>query len=202
MLNAAHYAGRDQIERLAYLERQVAKCRKCPNLAATRQNTVFGEGNPESGGIVIVGEAPGADEDGSGRPFVGRAGQLLDRGLRQYGLLRQDVYICNCVKCRPDPPLGQSNRPPTRAELQDCLPYLLAQLQILEPSVIVALGNAALDGLGLDAKISDVRGKVIRTLSWPMVPTWHPACVLRNPTPDVYAQFYSDLGVAFQVITG
>ncbi len=200
-LKAAHYEGRSAVEQLAYLERRVAACRKCPDLAKTRLNTVFGCGNTGEGGIFIVGEAPGADEDSCGVPFVGRAGQILTAGLKKLGIERKDVYVANCLKCRPDPPLGRGNRPPTRAELADCVPFLLAQLEIVDPAVVVALGNSALEALGIDAQVSKVRGTVDRSRPWPIVPTWHPAYVLRNPNAETYAQFYGDLVVAHELLS-
>lgn len=185
--------GRTPDEKLQWLERVVRGCTRCPRLAGTRTNTVFGEGSTEPGGFVLVGEAPGLDEDVNGRPFVGRAGQLLENALRTCGLLRTDVYLVNCLKCRPDALTG--NRQPTHLELATCLPYLYAQLEILEPAVVVALGSTALEGLGVDAKISAVRGKVLRTRPWVIVPTWHPAYVLRNGALAA-EQFEKDLAEA------
>ena len=199
----ARYEGSTARERLAYLERCVANCRKCPRLAETRTHTVFGEGSFEIGGIFIVGEAPGSDEDACGKPFVGRAGQILEKGLDRLCLQRKDVYIANCLKCRPDPPLGRGNRPPTRGEMQDCVPFLLAQIEIVDPFVILALGNSALEALGIDAQISKVRGTVIRSehQHCAVVPTWHPAYVLRNPNAETYEQFYGDLEMACELLT-
>jgi DNA polymerase len=200
-LKPAAYEGRTVQERLAYLERKVAACKVCPHLAAKRENTVFGEGCLDAGGIFILGEAPGVDEDTYGRPFVGRSGQLLDRALRAVGLERSDVYIANSLKCRPDPLPGQGNRAPSSMEIMDCAPFVRAQLEILEPAVIVALGNTALEALGLDERITKVRGKVLRVdqQRCPVVPTWHPAYVLRD-RGEAYEQFIADLELACEVV--
>jgi uracil-DNA glycosylase family 4 len=195
----AVYDGRTPAEQLKWLERSVSFCKKCPNLASTRMNTVFGEGALEPDGLVLVGEAPGSDEDVNGRPFVGQAGKLLERALKTCGLLRQDVYLVNCLKCRPDTPGGAGNRPPTRLEMAACLSYLYAQLKILEPAVVVALGGTALEGLGVDAKISEVRGKVLRTRPWVIVPTWHPTYVLRSGG-EAAAQLEADLAKACDIL--
>ena len=127
-------------ERLARLRSVAEVCQKCPHLAASRRTVVFGVGNPEAE-LIFVGEAPGADEDVQGEPFVGRAGQLLTKIIETMGYRREDVYIANILKCRPDTP-GQSagNRPPTPEEMTTCLPYLLEQIEVIQPKVIVALG--------------------------------------------------------------
>ncbi len=201
-VSAARYAGQVPERQLAYLERIVEGCTKCESICKERTRTVFGEGCVEQGGIFIVGEAPGVDEDALGRPFIGRAGQLLVKVLRRFGLLRNDVYLANCLKCRPNPPLGMSNRPPTRPELVDCLPYLYAQIEILKPCIVVALGNTALEGLGVDKPISKIRGTVLHLSFGPVVPTWHPAYVLRNPTEEAYTQLCHDFQVAVDLVTG
>jgi DNA polymerase len=151
---------------------------------------------------MIVGEAPGEDEDLTGLPFVGRAGKLLETTLAGLGLLRRDVYIANCLKCRPDPPYGSTNRPPSKVELEDCLPFLYAQVEILDPAVILALGNTAASGLGFDEPISLIRGQVLWYRQWPVVPTWHPAYLLRSPSKDAQQQFEADIQTALKVISG
>ena len=129
------------------MQSRVSVCMLCPHLAASRTQTVFGVGNPDAD-LMFIGEAPGADEDRQGEPFVGRAGQLLTRIIGTMGLGRSDVYIANILKCRPDMPRGVSgNRPPTPVEMQTCLPYLAEQIDIIQPRVLVALGATAVEGL-------------------------------------------------------
>src|SRR4029077_2996830 len=125
-------------EKLRQLEQTALACRKCPHLVAFRHQVVFGVGNPDAE-LMFVGEAPGADEDARGEPFVGRAGQLLTRIIETMGFSRAEVYIANVLKCRPDMPRGSSgNRPPTPNEMQTCLPYLAEQIAIIKPGVLVA----------------------------------------------------------------
>src|SRR5213595_4142377 len=125
---------------LAQVRDRVCVCMKCPHLARSRTQTDFGVGNPDAE-LMFVGEAPGADEDARGEPFVGRAGQLLTRIITAMGFSRGDVYIANVLKCRPDMPRGSfGNRPPTPEEMQTCLPYLAEQIEIIKPKVLVALG--------------------------------------------------------------
>src|SRR5205809_7947044 len=120
---------------LAPIRERVRVCTKCRHLASSRTQTVFGVGNPEAE-LMFIGEAPGADEDRRGEPFVGRAGQLLTRIIETMGFKRSDVYIANVLKCRPDMPSGSSgNRPPTPEEMPTCLPYLIEQIEIIQPKV-------------------------------------------------------------------
>ena len=136
----------DKAALLAPIQARVANCVKCPHLAASRTQTVFGVGNPDAE-LMFIGEAPGADEDARGEPFVGRAGQLLTKIIAAMGYTRADVYIANVLKCRPDMPRGSSgNRPPTPEEMQTCLPYLAEQIDIIQPRVLVALGATAVEG--------------------------------------------------------
>ena len=160
---------------LAALAELVAACTRCP-LHDTRTNPVFGEGAADAR-VVCVGEAPGAREDETGRPFVGRAGQLLDRLLLTVGLARESVYICNVLKSRPP-----NNRDPLPDEVQACSPYLLRQLALIRPEVIVAFGAFAARTL-LDTKsaLGRMRGTVHRYAGYPVVVTYHPAALLRNP---------------------
>lgn len=165
--------------RLPQLASEVAVCTRC-TLAQSRTQTVFARGNPEAA-ACFVGEGPGADEDAQGLPFVGRAGQLLDRMIGAMGLSpERDVYICNIVKCRPP-----GNRRPEPAEIAACMPYLHEQLALVEPRVIVALGNTAVAAL-LDTKvgITKLRGewKLYRGRTLVM-PTYHPSYLLR-PSPQ------------------
>jgi DNA polymerase len=139
-------------ERLAPVRSRVLVCTQCPHLAASRTQTVFGIGNPDAE-IMFIGEAPGADEDAQGEPFVGRAGQLLTKIIAAMGFAREEVYIANVLKCRPDMPRGQSgNRPPTLDEMQTCLPYLKEQIDIVQPKALVALGATALKACSAHAE--------------------------------------------------
>lgn len=156
-------------------ESQVSICTKCA-LSQTRTNTVFGVGNPDAG-IVFVGEAPGRDEDLKGEPFVGRAGQLLTKILAAIDFEREDVYICNVLKCRPP-----DNRDPAPDEVLHCEPYLRAQLDIIQPRVICALGRiAAQTLLKTKTSLTKLRADVHDYHGIPMVVTYHPAALLRNP---------------------
>lgn len=169
---------------LRALQARVQSCTKCPHLADSRRNVVFGVGNPEAR-LMFVGEAPGADEDLQGEPFVGRAGQLLTRIIQAMGLERSQVYIGNVLKCRPDTP-GQAagNRKPTPTEMITCLPYLEEQIGIIRPEVLVALGLTAVEGLlGKQAAATPMgrmRGRWLEFRGIPLMVTYHPAYLLRN----------------------
>ena len=153
----------------------VESCQKC-SLCETRTNTVFGAGD-ENAKLVFVGEAPGADEDKQGVPFVGRSGQKLTQIIEAMGLSRSEVYIANVLKCRPP-----GNRNPLPEEIQKCEPYLIAQLQFIEPKVICALGGfAAQTLLRTDQGISRLRGRFHTYQGVRLMPTYHPAYLLRNP---------------------
>ncbi len=148
----------------------------CPTLCPGRTNAVPGEGNPRAK-MVLVGEAPGATEDATGRPFVGQAGRLLDSILEAIELRREDVYITNIVKCRPP-----QNRKPLPDEIARCLPYLHRQLELIRPKVIVALGGTAGEALlNVRKSLGELRGKVHAYGGIPLVVTYHPAALLRNP---------------------
>jgi uracil-DNA glycosylase family 4 len=164
-------------ERLDSLRPEVLGCRAC-GLRDGATQVVFGEGHPEAR-IVFVGEGPGADEDKQGRPFVGRAGQLLDRMIAAMGMSRfQDVYILNVVKCRPP-----GNRTPTPEEWDACHPHLERQLEILDPVIVVLLGSTALKALlGPTLRITQMRGQWIERQGRWWMPTYHPAALLRNPS--------------------
>ena len=164
-------------ERLSSLAEEVSKCSAC-GLCRERQQTVFSRGKGEVG-LCFIGEGPGADEDRLGAPFVGKAGQLLDRMIAAMGLGRDEVYVCNIVKCRPP-----KNRKPTPEEMAACMPFLEEQLRLIRPSVIVALGATAVQGLlQVSGGITRMRG------SWKLyrgeiavMPTFHPAYLLRSPS--------------------
>jgi DNA polymerase len=179
---------------LAELRARVMPCAKCAHLAASRKSVVFGVGDPEAG-LMFVGEAPGADEDLQGEPFVGKAGELLTKIIVAMGLRRETVYIANILKCRPDTP-GQAsgNRKPTPAEMQTCIPYLHEQIDIIKPQVLVALGSTAAEGLmGAPVAIGKMRGHWQTFRGVPMMPTFHPAYLLRNQAPSEKRKVWEDM---------
>src|SRR5438045_5750714 len=145
---------------LAAVRERVGACTRCAHLACSRTQTVFGVGNPNAD-LMFIGEAPGADEDQQGEPFVGRAGQLLTRILKAMNFAREDVYIANILKYRPDVPAGSfGTPPPTPTEMQTCRPYLMEQIDIIQPRVLVALGAVAVEGLlGTRAAMRELRGR-------------------------------------------
>jgi len=173
---------------------RVAVCVKCPHLARTRTQTVFGVGNPDAE-LMFIGEAPGADEDARGEPFVGRAGQLLTKIIQAMGFQRSDVYIANVLKCRPDMPPGSfGNRPPTPVEMQTCLPYLTEQIDIIQPKVLVALGATAVEGLlGTRGVMRELRGKWHSHQDTPLMITYHPSYLLRNQAPSEKRKVWEDM---------
>jgi len=186
--------GSTKAEQLRHLAERAAVCVKCTNLAARRHTVVFGVGNPEAK-LVFVGEAPGEDEDLQGEPFVGRAGQLLTKMILAMGLTREQVYIANIVKCRPDMPVGSTgNRKPTRQEMETCVPYLRAQLEVIKPTVLVALGATAVEGLlGSIGTIGSLRGKFLEYRGTPVMPTYHPSYLLRNQSNTEKRKVWEDL---------
>ncbi len=154
--------------------REIRDCKKCP-LYESRTKFVFGEGN-EHARLMFVGEAPGADEDRTGRPFVGRAGQLLNKMLKNIDIDREDVFITNILKCRPP-----NNRDPEPAEVQECLPYLHKQIEMIQPKLIVALGRVAGQNLlNKSAALRDMRKQRWEYRGIEMMVTYHPAAILRN----------------------
>lgn len=176
---------------LEVIKAEVEACAKC-GLAKTRTNTVFSRGNPKAK-LVFIGEAPGADEDAQGLPFVGRAGQLLDKMIQAMGLdPEKDVYVCNIIKCRPP-----GNRRPEPEETEACIPYLHEQLAVIDPKVIVALGNTAVGTL-LNTKlgITKVRGNwKLYKGKVPVMPTYHPSYLIRPSAQQAEAkkQAWEDL---------
>ena len=178
----------------AELRTKVLACVKCPHLVASRKTVVFGVGNPDAA-LMFVGEAPGSDEDEQGEPFVGAAGQLLTKIIQATGLAREQVYIANILKCRPDTP-GQSsgNRKPTSAEMQTCIPWLHQQIDLIRPRVLVALGATAVEGLlGKTTGISKLRGTWRTYRSIPLMPTYHPAYLLRNQAMSEKRKVWEDM---------
>jgi DNA polymerase len=176
------------------LRRRALACVKCPHLASSRKTVVFGVGSIDAE-LMFVGEAPGADEDEQGEPFVGKAGQLLTKIIQTMGLSRQTVYIGNILKCRPDTP-GQSagNRPPKPEEMATCIPYLHEQIDLIRPKVIVALGATAVTGLlGKTIGITKLRGQWQTYRGTPLMPTYHPAYLLRNQALSEKRKVWEDM---------
>lgn len=170
----------DKTAAMAALRERALVCEKCPHLVKSRRQVVFGVGNVNAD-LMFVGEAPGMDEDAQGEPFVGRAGQLLTKIIVAMGLTRADVYIGNVLKCRPDTP-GQryGNRKPTVEEMETCIPWLLEQIEIIQPKVLVGLGATALEGLmGSKVAITRLRGQWQTFRGIPLMPTFHPSFLLR-----------------------
>lgn len=154
---------------------EVKECKKC-QLYLSRDNVVFGEGNPDAR-LLFIGEAPGAEEDIQARPFVGRSGQLLTKIIAAMGLKREEVYIANILKCRPP-----GNRDPHPHEIEGCIHYLFMQLDIIAPEMIVVLGRVAgITLFGKDFSITKERGKKLEFRGIPVIPTFHPAYLLMNP---------------------
>ncbi|MGA2786890.1 MAG: uracil-DNA glycosylase [Verrucomicrobiota bacterium] len=178
----------------AALRERALACVKCPHLASSRKSVVFGVGSIDAQ-LMFVGEAPGADEDEQGEPFVGKAGQLLTKIIQATGLGRADVYIANILKCRPDTP-GQSagNRKPTSDEMATCIPYLHEQIDLIRPRVIVALGATAVEGLlGKTLGITKLRGTWKTYRGTPLMPTYHPAYLLRNQAMSEKRKVWEDM---------
>jgi DNA polymerase len=176
------------------LRARALACQRCPHLARSRTNVVFGVGDIRSP-LLFVGEAPGADEDAQGEPFVGAAGRLLTKIINTMGFSRETVYIANVLKCRPDTP-GQTsgNRKPTSEEMKTCLPYLLEQIRIIQPKAIVALGATAMEGLfGKPVAITRARGMWHQFEGIPVMPTYHPSYLLRNQSLSVKRQVWEDM---------
>ena len=201
LVEAAHEATSPAvaIEQLdwAGLREQVAACTRCAELAASRSQTVFGVGNPDADWLVI-GEAPGAEEDRQGEPFVGRAGKLLDAMLAAIALDRRQAYIANVLKCRPP-----NNRDPRPEEVANCRPWLDRQIALIRPRVILVVGRiAAQTLLGTDAPLSRLRGQVHRLpgTDIPVIVTYHPAYLLRTPKDKRKA--WDDLKLACRVMAG
>jgi len=179
---------------LAAVREELGECCRCA-LHGMRKNIVFGEGNTRAS-LVFVGEAPGADEDRQGRPFVGRAGQLLTKIIEAMKMQRREVYICNILKCRPP-----GNRNPLPEEIAACEPFLIRQLEAIRPKAICALGTfAAQTLLKNDVPISLLRGRWHRYHEIPLMPTYHPAYLLRNPAQK--RQVWEDVQQVMKLLSG
>ena len=180
---------------MADLRAQALACTRCEHLVASRKQVVFGVGN-EAADILFVGEAPGADEDAQGEPFVGAAGQLLTKMLKGMGLARADVYIANILKCRPDTPNQRTgNRAPTADEMTTCSDWLHRQIDFIQPKVIVALGKVAVGGLleMENVPITKFRGTWKTYRGIPLMPTFHPAYLLHQESMQNKRAVWEDL---------
>ena len=186
--------GSTKAEQLRHLGERASVCVKCPHLAARRHTVVFGVGDPDAR-LMFIGEGPGEDEDLQGEPFVGRAGQLLTKMILAMGLTREQVYIANILKCRPDMPPGvPGNRKPTKQEMETCVPYLRAQIDVIKPGVMVALGATAVEGLlGPVGSVGSLRGKFLEYRGTPLMPTYHPSYLLRNQSNTEKRKVWEDL---------
>lgn len=184
-INTKNKSNKNAAELLDDLKQKVSKCLKC-QLGKTRLNPVFGVGYPYAD-ILFIGEGPGFQEDHKGEPFIGRAGALLDKIINAMGFSRETVYIANIVKCHPmknpqDPELRGNDRPPTFEEMSTCKPYLDKQIEIISPKVIVTLGSSSTKALlATDEVISSLRGNFKEYNGIKLMPTYHPAALLRNP---------------------
>ncbi|MFP4540206.1 MAG: uracil-DNA glycosylase [Opitutales bacterium] len=182
-------------ERWAWLRDQVLGDLVCQEHVKPGKQVVFGVGSIEAE-ILFCGEAPGAEEETQGEPFVGPAGELLTRIIGAMGLRREQVYICNIMNWRPEMPTAFGNRPPTQEEMGYCLPYLRAQLEVVQPKVIVALGKTAVDGLlGPDPqrRMGRIRGTWSEFNGVPLMPTFHPSYLLRNNSKRTKREVWEDL---------
>jgi len=181
-------------ELLEPIRERVRACTKCAHLACSRTQPVFGVGNPDAD-VMFIGEAPGVDEDQQGEPFVGRAGQLLTKIIKAMNFAREDVYIANILKCRPDMPSGSfGNRAPTPGEMQTCRPYLVEQIDVIQPKVLVALGAVAVEGLlGMRGTMRELRGRWHAYNGIPLMITYHPAYLLRNQAPSEKRKVWEDM---------
>ncbi len=169
-------------------------CTECDHLVRSRTHVVFGVGNPQAD-LMFIGEAPGADEDAEGEPFVGKAGQLLTKIIQTMGFTRDRVYIANVLKCRPDLPPGESgNRKPKPAEMATCFPWLGEQIRLIQPKVLVALGATATEGLLREKQpMRDLRGQWLTYEGIPTIVTYHPAYLLRNQSITEKRKVWEDM---------
>ena len=174
------------------LEKSIVGCEKC-KLCNGRKNIVFGTGN-KNAKMMFIGEGPGADEDTQGEPFVGKAGQLMDKAFIGLGIKRDDVYIANIIKCRPP-----QNRDPEQDEIKACIDYLRNQVMLVKPKIIVLLGRYAMNSiLGEEYKITRDRGRWVEKNGIMYMPTWHPAALLRDETKKI--EFWKDLKEARRML--
>jgi DNA polymerase len=176
------------------LREAALRCTACPHLVRSRTQVVFGVGNPNAE-LMFVGEAPGADEDTQGEPFVGKAGQLLTKIIQTMGYSRDTVYIGNVLKCRPDMPDGApGNRKPKPEEMRTCFPWLEKQIELIKPKALVALGATAVEGLlGETRPMNQLRGRWLDFRGIPVMATYHPAYLLRNQSITEKRKVWEDM---------
>lgn len=189
-------------DRWTYLRDRVLNCPVCNSHLRPGKKLVFGVGNLDAD-IFLCGEAPGADEEVQGEPFVGRAGQLLTKIIEAMGLQRREVYIGNIMNWRPEMPTEYGNRPPTQVEMECCLPYLRAQIRIVQPKLIVALGLTAVNGLlGFDAsrRMGELRGRWFEFENRPLMITYHPSYLLRNQSTSAKRMVWEDFLTAMEFL--
>ena len=185
-----------RLKQFKALEKKTLKCTLC-SLSETRNKVVFGDGNPNAL-LMFIGEGPGADEDRLGKPFVGRAGKLLDKILAAMNLKRSEVYIGNIIKCRPP-----ENRNPLPNEAESCLPYIKKQIELIQPVVLIALGKVAavhLLGINPNASVKSIRERIYNYKGTPMVVTYHPAALLR--TSAWKAPVWKDMQMVMKLLSG
>lgn len=184
----------ERLEKLAKLRQQALACTRCPHLVKSRTQVVFGIGNPFAE-LMFVGEAPGEDEDVQGEPFVGRAGQLLTKIINAMEYERDDIFIANVLKCRPDMPPGVSgNRKPKLEEMETCLPWLREQIDLIKPKALVALGATAMEGLLAETiPMREARGRWFEFNGIPTLVTYHPAYLLRNQSLTEKRKVWEDM---------
>lgn len=191
----SNFLASEKDQKLIEISLRISNCTKC-SLACTRLNTIPGQGNSNTE-IIFLGEAGGEEEDKTGQAFVGRSGKLLTKMIEAMGLTREQVFICNILKCRPP-----NNRTPTSEEIETCLPYLVEQLNVIKPKLIVALGKTAAIGLGIlkptDA-LGPARGKIHSWEGIPVIVTYHPSYLLRNQ--EAKALSWLDLQMSFPYLS-
>ena len=187
-------AGPPSFQALATLRQAALACVKCPHLVKSRTRVVFGVGNPNAE-LMFVGEAPGADEDEQGEPFVGEVGQLLTKIIQAMGFSREEIYLGNVLKCRPDMPPGESGkRQPKPEEITTCLPWLEKQIALIKPRALVALGATAVEGLlGHTEPVGKLRGRWLDFHGIPVMTTYHPAYLLRKESITEKRKVWEDM---------
>ena len=184
----------DRVERLAALRLEALACTRCPHLVQSRTQVVFGVGNPYAE-LFFVGEAPGEEEDLRGEPFVGRSGELMTKILHAMDYTREEIFIANILKCRPNTPPGVSgNRKPKPEEMSTCIPWLKKQIDLIKPRVLVAWGATAMEGLlGTSMLLREARGRWFDFQNIPLMVTYHPAYLLRNQSLSEKRKVWEDM---------
>jgi DNA polymerase len=184
----------DRVEKLEALRAEALVCQRCPHLVESRTQVVFGVGNPYAE-LMFVGEAPGEEEDLRGEPFVGKAGALLTKILLAMDYTREEIFIANILKCRPNMPAGVSgNRKPKPEEMSTCIPWLIKQIELIKPRVLVAWGSTAMEGLlGTSMLMREARGRWFDFQNIPLMVTYHPAYLLRNQSLSEKRKVWEDM---------